>query len=448
MRLKTTYRQILTISAPIMLGSAVQNIIALSDGVFLFHLSDLDFAAIGYVGVFYLIVSAIGYGFSRGGQIMIARRMGEGNEKEIGRTFYAMMYFEIALACILFLFMNYGCWYFFSIFVDSDAIFYKSLEYLDYRSWGVFFSYTGVAIVALYTGVARTMFIVVDTLVLAIVNIVLNYGLIFGNWGLPEMGIAGAGLASTIAEGVALLLFVVYILLDKESRNYDLFKLPKVDIALIKSQLKIGSPIVAQAVVGLGSWFVFFGIVENLGERQLAITNLARNVYLVLSIPCWGFASGVNTLVSNFIGQEKRNAVLPIIWKTAKLCCAVTVLISLPVVLFPEHVLHPLFGSSDANLGSLLTEARPIFYVLFAILVLFSIGGVFFNGLAGTGATYYGLKIQTVCAVFYLVYIYIVVEFTDGGLVWAWTSEVFYWILMFLMIYPYLASKKWYSLKV
>lgn len=448
MRLNTTYRQIWAISAPIMLGSAVQNIIALSDGVFLFHLSDLDFAAIGFVGVFYLIISAIGYGFSRGGQIMIARRMGEDNETEVGRTFYAMLYFEIALALIMFLFMQYGCWYFFSLFVDSDAIFYKSLEYLEYRSWGVFFSYAGVAIVALYTGVARTSFIVIDTLVLAIVNIILNYGLIFGRWGLPEMGIAGAGLASTIAEAVAFILFVVYILLDKESRAYGLFRLPKIDIQLIKAQLKIGSPIVAQAVVGLGSWFVFFGIVENLGERQLAITNLARNVYLVLSIPSWGFASGVNTLVSNFIGQQKRNAVLPIIWKTAKLCCAVTVVLSLPVVLFPEHVLYPLFGSQDVNLASLLTEARPIFYVLFVILVLFSIAGVFFNGLAGTGATYYGLKIQTFCAILYLGYIYAVVEFTNGGLVWAWTSEVFYWIIMFGLIYVYLASKKWYDLKV
>ena len=84
MQLNTSYRQILAISTPIMLGSAVQNVIALSDSVFLYHLSEVDFAAIGFVGVFYLIVAAIGFGFSKGGQIMIARRMGEENYKEIG----------------------------------------------------------------------------------------------------------------------------------------------------------------------------------------------------------------------------------------------------------------------------------------------------------------------------------------------------------------------------
>jgi len=328
MKLDTSYRQILNISLPIMLGSAVQNIIALSDSVFLYHLSEVDFAAIGFVGVFYLIIAAIGFGFSRGGQILIARRMGERNPGEVGRTFYAMLYFELGLALVMFLFMQYGTGLFFAAFVNSDIIYEKSLEYIQYRSYGVFFSYAGVAIIALYTGVARTWFIIVDTLVLAVINIILNYGLIFGNLGLPAMGIAGAGLASSIAESIAFFFFVIYILFDKKARLYGIFKPPKIDWELIKLQLSMSTPIVAQSVVGLGSWFVFFGIVENLGERQLAITNLVRMVYLVLSIPSWGFASGINTLVSNFIGQKRREAVVPVVWKTAKICFLMTIVFS------------------------------------------------------------------------------------------------------------------------
>ena len=445
MRLRTSYRQILSISAPIMLGSAAQNVIALSDSVFLYHLSQEDFASIGFVGVFYLVIAAIGYGFSRGGQIMIARRMGEGNPEEVGRTFYSMIYFEFGLAIVMFFFMQYGCYYFFSLIVDSPVVFSKSLEYLDTRSWGVFFSYTGVAIIALYTGVARTSFIIVDTVILGVINIALDYGLIFGKWGLPAMGIAGAGLASTIAEIVAFIVFFIYILFDRSARSYHLFHLPKIDFALIRQQYSLSIPIVAQAFVGLGSWFVFFGIVENLGEHQLAITNLVRMVYLVLSIPTWGFASGVNTMVSNFIGQQKRQAVVPIIWKTAKIAWATTMAITLPVVLFPHQILYPLLGSADMTL---ITDSQPIFFVLVGILTLFSIGSVFFNGLAGTGATYYGLKIQTWCALFYLAYIYIEVNYTSGGLPWAWAAEIFYWMLMLALTLWYLRSKEWHGLEV
>lgn len=445
MKLRTSYRQILAISTPIMLGSAAQNVVALSDSVFLYYLSESDFAAIGLVGVFYLVIAAIGYGFSRGGQIMIARRMGEGQKEKVGNTFYSMVYFELALSIVMFFFMQYGCYYFFSLFIDSEIIWRKSLEYLDYRSWGVFFSYTGVAIIALYTGVARTSFIIIDTIILAIVNIALNYGLIFGKWGLPAMGIAGAGLASTIAEIVAFVVFFVYILHDKEARTYRLFHLPRVDLKLIRQQYTLAFPIVAQAFVGLGSWFVFFGIVENLGERELAITNLVRMVYLVLSIPTWGFASGVNTLVSNFIGQRKRQAVIPIIWKTAKLCWIVTMVFTLPVVLFPQMMLSPLLG--DVN-QDLIVEAQPVFYVLLFILTGFSISGVFFNGMAGTGATGYGLRIQSICALFYLVYIYVEINYTSGGLPWAWAAEAFYWGIVLFWTMRYLRSKRWYELKV
>ena len=445
MKIKNSYKQILAISTPIMLASAVQNVIALSDSVFLYHKSELDFAAIAFVSVFYLTIAAIGYGFSRAGQIIIARRAGEGNLPEVGRTFYAMVYFELALAAIMFTFMQFGSPWFFAAFVNDPEIYNRSLEYINYRSYGVFFSYVGVAIVALYTGVARTTFIMIDTLILAMVNIFLNYCLIFGKCGLPEMGIGGAGLASTIAEIVAFVLFVIYILYDKKSREYNLFKFPKIDVPLIKKQLSLASPIVAQAVVGLGSWVVFFGLVDNLGQRPLAISNLVRNVYLILSIPTWGFASGVNTMVSNLIGQGKRGEVLPVTKMTAKLSLLVTMMISIPVVFFPEFFLYPIFGKGDMTM---IQEAQPVFYVLLGIMGLFAVSGIYFNSLVGTGATLYALKMQMICAVLYLVYITISIKYVYVGLEWAWAGELFYWVFIWITTIVYLGTEKWHGVKV
>ncbi|MBK8841880.1 MAG: hypothetical protein IPO33_03090 [Saprospiraceae bacterium] len=74
MKLTPSVRQIIAIALPIMIGSAAQNVLQLSDSIFLYHLSETDFAAIGFVGVFYLTINAIGYGFSKGGQIVIANK--------------------------------------------------------------------------------------------------------------------------------------------------------------------------------------------------------------------------------------------------------------------------------------------------------------------------------------------------------------------------------------
>jgi len=88
-----SYKTILSVSVPLMLGSAAQQIIVLSDNVFLYHESLEDFGAIALVGVFYLMIASIGYGFSRGGQILIARRFGEESMTAVGFNFYTLSIF-------------------------------------------------------------------------------------------------------------------------------------------------------------------------------------------------------------------------------------------------------------------------------------------------------------------------------------------------------------------
>lgn len=446
MQLDIKYRDIWRISAPIMLGSAAQNVIALSDAVLLFHKGEVEFAAIGFVGVFYITIAAIGYSFSRGGQIMIARRMGEGHPERVGHTFHTMLLFELLMASVMWAFMKYGSAWFFRFFLDhSPEVYKKCLEYIHYRSYGIFFSYAGVALVSLYTGIARPALILIDTIILAIVNLVLNYGLIFGKFGLPEMGIGGSGLASSIAEGIAFTVFVVFMLLDKQNRSLKIFSVPTIDWALTRQQLKISLPVVAQAAVGQGSWVFFFGMVENLGERPLAISNLVRTVYLLLSIPLWGFSSGANTLISNLIGQQRFRDVLPATFKTGKLCLLVTMVLAVPVLLYPGVFLYPLLGKSDM---SLLGEAQPMFYVLLALLTLSTFGAVSFNALAGTGATFFGLKMQLFSVSMYLLYIYIITNHTHLGLVWVWMAEILYWTVMLGMTVWYLRSYQWRRLRV
>jgi putative MATE family efflux protein len=426
-----------------MLGSAAQNVIALSDAVLLYHLGEVEFAAIGFVGVFYITIAAIGYSFSRGGQIMIARRMGEGRPEAVGHTFHTMLLFELILALLMWAFMHYGTPWFFQLFLEhSPKIYEKALEYIHYRSYGIFFSYAGVALISLYTGIARPAIILLDTLVLAIVNLVLNYGLIFGAFGLPAMGIGGSGLASSIAEGVAFVIFVVFMVFDRKNRPLRIFTWPEPDWPMTRQQLGISLPVVMQAAVGQGSWVFFFGMVENLGERALAVSNLARTVYLLLSIPLWGFSSGVNTLVSNLIGQGRREDVLSAAWKTGKLCWFVTMVMAIPLLLFPQQMLYPLLGKSDM---SLIGETQPIFYLMLGILTMATFGAVLMNTLSGTGATLLGLRLQFMTVAVYLTYIYIIVNVAHLGLIWVWSSELVYWLFMITLVVYFLRSKRWHE---
>ncbi len=459
-----------------MIGSAVQNLITLTDTIFLGRVGEIELGAIGLVGVFYLMIASIGYSFSKAGQIMIARRSGAGLLSEIGPIYFSMLAFALSLALLLFLFMQFGAYYFFGLFINNQDIFKACIDYLDYRSFGIFFSYAGVIIVALYTGVARTQVIIYNALVLGLVNTGLNYALIYGKWGFPQMGIAGAGLASTIAEGIAFLVFVIYLYVDRQNKHYGIRQIPQlqwsgdtpfdstqshheadhlgsfasksigrptINLNIIKAQLKLSMPIVLQSVVGMGSWFVFFIIIEDMGKTELAISNIMRAVYLLFMIPCWGFASSINTLTSNLIGQNKTAEVFWVTSKTAFLCFVVTMLCVATMLYAPDVVLR--IGTDNPNL---IQQSLRLTGVLSAILALFSVGAIYFNGLVGTGATNQALLLQIGCVVFYLIYIYAVVHWFDCSLETAWMAEFYYWIISLISSTWYLWSGRWKRIEV
>ncbi|MDV7400707.1 hypothetical protein RZS08_55335, partial [Arthrospira platensis SPKY1] len=104
-----------------------------------------------------------------------------------------------------------------------------------------------------------------------------------------------------------------------------------------------------------------------------------------------------------------------------------------------------LFGGEDM---SLIVESKNVLYVLLISMVLGSVGMIYFNGLSGTGAAAYGMKIQIVVFFIYIFYMFMVLEFGRGSLVLAWTSELVYWVLINILSIRYLYSKNWYNKKV
>lgn len=440
-----SYKQLFRLSVPIMIGSAVQNSIALSDSAFLLYYDQTDFAAIGLVSVFYLIVSAIGYGFSKGSQILVARKLGQTGEKGMGHLLGQIMMFQIILGVAMLLLLYLGAKSFLGWFIDNPVLLDKSWEYLSWRSWSILFSYAGLGFISFYTGISRTMFIVYDVAILLIVNLLLNYVFIFGAWGMPEMGIGGAGLASAIAEVVAFLAFLLYVLLDKKRKLWGWRWRFIPDKTQLSSMWRVGFPVVVQMIVSLGSWFVFFSFIESYGERALAISNLSRIAYLFFSIPCWGYSSGINTVASFLIGQNASASVMPAIRKTVVLATITTMVLALPVLIAPSITLQWL------NLGptmALISDAEPILQMVLLILLVFCIGGIYYNGLVGTGDTLVGLYIQTFGVIAYIIYLFVIIKILELPLIFAWTGEIFFWLIIIGLTTLYLRSGKWQHVKI
>jgi len=442
-KLETSYRQIWVIAYPIMLSSIAQNLINVTDTIFLGRVGAIELGAMGLVGVFFYSFMMIGFGFSKGAQITIARRAGEGNLKAIGDIMGNLLYIMLFLAVAIFLLLQWYAPTILAQFVDSKAVFDASLEYLKYRNYSIFLGFLGFAAIAFYVGIGETRIIIISTVLLAVINVLLNYSLIFGKFGLPAMGIAGAGLASTIAESISTVFLVSYTLLNASLKKYNIFRVFKLNKALINKLVRLSAPIVFQFIIALGSWFVFFSLIENLGEEALAVSNIIKTLYLFFMVTSTGLSSACQTLISNLIGQNKPDWV----WATTKKIILMSIVLTLAfgvlIALLPDWLLS--IVTDDMNL---ITAARPILYLLIFILLFYAISSPVYHAVSGTGAIKVSLIFQLIAVAAYMGSMYWVIFKIDGNLLLAWSTEFAYWGVLFVLSVWFIQSDYWKGLKI
>ena len=432
------YSRIWQIAYPIILGSIAQNLINFTDTAFLGRVGEIALGAGALGGLFYLAVIMLGLGFSTGAQIIIARRNGEEKLKEIGPIIDQSLYFMIPMAIFTFVLLRYWSIDILEYAVQSKAIFAETTVYMKYPAIGIFFAMGNMVFRAFYVGLAKTKVITYTTLVLAIVNISLDYILIFGKFGAPEMGVAGAAIASVVAEATALLYFIGYTFITIRFKDYDLFTFHKPQYAKLYAILKVAIPIMMQQFISLSVWFVFFLLIEKIGEMALAVSNIVRSVYVILMIPVWGFATATNTLVSYIIGLKKQDEVMSLILKIAGLTVVGVFGIVIIGLLFPTAIL-----SVYTNDPALLELGKPVLNIVSVGVFFVSIGFIFFNGISGTGKTNVSLTLEIIVLTIYLTYTYLLIYVFNANVTQAWSSEIVYGVLLALTSLIYLKSGKW-----
>jgi putative MATE family efflux protein len=316
-------------------------------------------------------------------------------------------------------------------------------EFIQYRSYGVFFAFINVIFSSFYIGIASTRIMSISTGIMAFVNILFDYLLIFGHWHFPYMGIGGAALASVIAEISASIYFIIYTFLKINFNKYSLFKFPKYSFTELKSILHISAPLMIQSFVSLCGWLLFFMFIEQLGEHALAVSNIVRSIYLVLMIPIWGFSAATNTLVSNIIGQGKYYKVIPLIKKTT----LITMILTFPFLLITFLFARQIISIYTNNL-LLINDSIPVLYIVLISMLLFSITMVMFSGVSGSGNTRTSMGIESITIFIYLFSVYLSSVVFKLRIEYVWLSEIVYFIVLGSLSYFYLKSGKWKLKKI
>lgn len=438
MQIQATYRDIWKIGYPIMIGNMAHGITQAVDTAFMASVGINDVNATLLAGMTFLFLIIIALGFTRGTQILIARRTGENNYPAVGQVFDQLILKGILLVVFVYVSVLFFNGYALDFMISSDEIFEKASLYLDIRKFSAPVLVLNLILIAFYTGIGRTKVITVSTVILSATNIILDYILIFGHFGAPQMGVEGAALATVLAEVTGTIVLIAALLIRKDIGRFHLFRFPKIEWPLYGKMLELSWPIVFQHVLGLGAWYLFFLMIEKIGEEELAISSVIKSLYMLIGIPIWGLGSAVNTVISNILGQRKIDDVIPAIRKSVVISFVLGAGISFLIFLFPTFFIG-LYSREIA----VLPEAIPTLNIVLFTMLLFSVGSVAMHAIMGIGDTRTMLLIEVAAIIFYVIFGYSAVFVWKFALPGVWATELVYWTIMPGLAFAYLKWGNW-----
>lgn len=443
MKVSVSNKDIIRLAAPISLSLLIPQLSIFVNNIFLGRLGERELGVNGITGVFYLLISMIGYGLSSGMQVQMSRRKGEGDNEGLAQVFTNGIMLSLGLSLALMILSLWLVPLIFGFSLHDDENIFLSVNYLYLRVWGLPFLMLTQLFNAFFISVKQSRFLIYGSLVATLVNILFDYLLIFGNAGMPKMGLQGAALSSILSELSFCLVMVGIFYSHKLYHRYPVRKYLHFDLKLSQRTLAVSSPLIVQFMFSIGGWEIFFIFVEHLGGKALAASQILRNIFGIVGIGTWAFANTCNMYVSNIIGQGRQFEVMPIIKKISILSLAYAVIVCGILLLFSREFL--LLYSSD---NDLITYAIPSLRVIVCATIIMSVSTVTFNGVVGTGNTTINLVMEMFCVGSYLVYCYFIIERMRSPLYLCWGSEFVYWTCLVSTSLLYLKSGRWKGKKV
>lgn len=412
-------RHIFDLSLPIMGGMVSQNVMNLVDTAMVGSLGGVALAAVGMSSVAAFMAQAFLMGLSYGVQAMAARRLGEGQTQVMAVPLNGGLLLAVGLGVPISLALFLLAPSFYPYLVDDPAVVAEGVPYLQARlcavvAVGMNFSFRGY-----FNGVNLSRLYLRSLLTMNVCNLALNYLLIFGKLGFPELGALGAGVGSAIATYIGTAVYLGLGIRHAREAGF-MGGIPDRDNLRIMLQQSVPSGI-RQFFFASGMTALFW-IVGRVGTTALAAGNVLVNLMLVAILPSIGLGMAAASLVGQALGRGEPDDARQWGWDVTKVAIGVLTLIGLPMVIAPELLLDA-FTDDAATIAA---GALPL-RISGAAMFLDGVGMVLQNALLGAGDSrrimYAAVGLQWLV---FLPAAYLVGPVLGFGLLGIWLAQVGY----------------------
>ncbi len=419
-------RRILILALPILGGMASQNVLNLVDTAMVGVLGAPALAAVGMASFINFMASAFVTGLSAGVQAMAARRTGEGRTDQVARPLNGGLLLAVVLAVPWSVVLAWQAGRLFGWLVDDPQVVQLGTPYLQARLLAMVALGANFAFRGYWNGVDLSTMYLRTIVTMHVANVALNWVLIFGHLGFPEMGVTGAGVGSAIATFLGTGLYLVRGFTHAREGGF-MRSIP--DRATMAGMLRLSIPAGLQQFFFASGMTAFFWIIGRVGTEELAASNVLVHLLLVAVLPGLGFGLASATLVGQALGRGEPEDARRWAWDVGKMAMVLVGLIAVVGLVTPRTILS-VFLHSPATLE---LATLPL-QIIAATIAFDTLGMVLMHSLLGAG---YNRPVMVASIVLqwglFLPVAYVVGPVLGGGMLAVWVAQVGYRFLQTLV---------------
>lgn len=374
-------KKFLSLSIPSVGENLLQTVFSFVDMAFVGRLGALSLAGVGLANQLIFVFLSIMIAISIGTNVLVAQNYGAKKIIKTKEIIWQSIYLVILISIGFFIFGLFFSYSVFNPFIGESAL--KKLAG-DYLFWIITPSIVFVApfvLGAAFRGIGDTKTPFYITLVANGLNIFLDYVLIFGKLGFPNLGVKGAAIATSISRLIAL--FIYLFLLFYKKRKFHLSNLfPKFDFEIIKNLIKIGFPSsLERFMFSFGNLF-FGNVVLSIGTEAFAAHRVSINIESLSFNTGFGFTNATQTLVGQSIGNNDEKLAKKYTYTSLKMTLLIMSLIGVVLFFFPD-----LFIRIFTDDIKVIEFARIAVKIISIVQPFFAMVLIFMGSLRGGGNT-------------------------------------------------------------
>lgn len=438
-------REVVAMAGPMVLGAVSYTIMEFVDKVMVAQLGAEALAAVGSSGLWSYTLSTIALGIVGCVSTFVAQAYGQERKEVCARFAWQGIYLSVLIG-----FVSLLLWpltpYLFESMNHSAEVTRQEVVYFQVRLIGYGFIAWQAALASFFQSISRPIIPMLVAVFANLLNIALDYLLIFGKFGFPRWEIGGAAAATVIAIGVQGVILQWLFMTKAIDREYQSRSAVRVDRTKMWDLLRIGFPAGVANFMDVLNWAIFTSfIVGGLGTMQLAAQTAAMNFMHFAFIPMMGVMFATQALVGQWIGRNDIRAAKARACTAMKLGAAYMVVVGSILAFFGRPLIETFF-STDPEL----VDIGQKLLVLAAIFAGFDgIGILSMGGLRGAGDTKF-IMVSTVLGtyLFSLPVAYMLAYWTGLGAVGAWLGATVYIIIMAGILFWRFRSEKWRDIKI